>query len=363
MYKYAPMLLIYLSNNVAFMSLIEDRPSQILKALVERYIHDGAPVGSRRLLEDLATPISSATVRSDMVMLEEKGLLCSPHTSAGRIPTELGYRFFVDRLITMSPLAKENVNHVSHQLSATQTPSELVERASHVLSEMTALAGVVVAPKQEMSSLRQIEFLPLSDGRVLVILVLNEQEVQNRIINPGREFTECELQQMANYLNQRFAGEDLIGIKRQVLGDMQTDKAEMDRQMQRAVEMAAKVLDEEDVKPECVVSGQSNLMQMADAGGVDQLQMLFESFQQKKDLLHLMDQCANADGIQVFIGKESGYPVFDECSMIAAPYTDAQQNVLGMMAVIGPKRMAYQEVIPMVDITAKILSAALNREE
>ncbi|OUS28555.1 heat-inducible transcriptional repressor HrcA [Gammaproteobacteria bacterium 45_16_T64] len=345
------------------MSLIDDRPSQILKALVERYIHDGAPVGSRRLLEDLATPVSSATVRSDMVMLEERGLLCSPHTSAGRIPTELGYRFFVDRLITMSPLTSESVDRVNHQLSSNQTPSELLERASKVLSDMTALAGVVVAPKQELSCLRQIDFLPLSDNRVLVILVLNEKEVQNRIIDMGREFSEAELQQMANYLNRRFSGEDLLKIKANVLQDMQDDKVEMNRHMQMAVEMAAKTFDGDDLEPECVVSGQSNLIQMAGAGGADQLQMLFESFQQKRDLLHLMDQCSRAEGIQVFIGKESGYQVFDECSMITAPYTDAQKNVLGMLAVIGPKRMAYQDVIPMVDMTAKMLSAALNPED
>ena len=345
------------------MSPLEDRASQVLKALVERYIDDGMPVGSKRILQDLTRRVSSATVRNDMVMLEEKGLLTSPHTSAGRVPTELGYRFFVDKLITMEPLTTESVGRVQHQLGADQTPHELVEKASQVLSDMTSLAGIVVAPKQEMSSLRQVEFLPLSGKRVLVILVLNEREVQNRIISPDREYEESELQQISNYLNQRFAGSELHDIKNQVLVDMRADKVEMDQMMQMAVDMAAKTFDEEGKEPECVVRGESNLIQMAEQGGADLLQPLFESFQQKKDLLHLMDHCAKADGIQVFIGQESGYQVFDECSMIAAPYTDSNKNVLGMLAVVGPKRMAYQQVIPLVDMTAKILSAALNPED
>lgn len=345
------------------MSPLEDRASQVLKALVERYIDDGMPVGSKRILQDLTSRVSSATVRNDMAMLEEKGLLISPHTSAGRVPTELGYRFFVDKLITMEPLTMESVGRVQLQLAADQTPHELVEKASQVLSDMTSLAGIVVAPKQEMSSLRQVEFLPLSGKRVLVILVLNEREVQNRIICPDREYQERELQQIANYLNQRFAGSELHDIKTQVLSDMRADKVEMDQMMQMAVDMAAKTFDEGGIEPECVVRGESNLIQMAEQGGTDQLQPLFESFQQKKDLLHLMDHCAKADGIQVFIGQESGYQVFDECSMVAAPYTDNNKSVLGMLAVVGPKRMAYQQVIPLVDMTAKILSAALNPED
>ncbi|PCJ38145.1 MAG: heat-inducible transcription repressor HrcA [Moraxellaceae bacterium] len=342
------------------MSSIDDRPSLVLKALVERYIHDGMPVGSKRLLQDLANPVSSATVRNDMVLLEEKGLLASPHTSAGRVPTEQGYRFFVDKLMTMSPLTSSSVSHLQSQLAPDQTPHELVERASKALSDMTSLAGVVVAPKQDMSCLRQVEFLPLAGKRVLVILVLNEKDVQNRVICPDREYSEQELQQIANYLNQRFAGEGLHAIKDQVLNSMRADKVEMSRMMQMVVDMAAKTFDDDVHQPECVVSGQSNLIQMAGEGGADQLQTLFESFQQKKDLLHLMDHCARADGIQVFIGQESGFQVFDECSMVAAPYTDSDQNILGVLAVIGPKRMPYQQVIPMVDMTAKILSAALN---
>lgn len=335
-----------------------NRAEEVLKALVERYIEDGEPVGSKAIADAMSGSASPATIRNVMAELEGRGLIRSPHTSAGRVPTALGYRLFVDTLLTVTPPEAANVDRVKRRLVPDKTPQELVETASQVLSDLTSMAGIVMVPKQDRASLRQVEFLPLEGTRVLVILVLNDREVQNRIITTERRYSESELQQAANYLNRHYMGAELVAIRDRIVSAMKDDKTRMDSLMQTVIEVASASFGQQE-QPECVVSGQSHLLGMADQGGVDRLKDLFEAFQHKRDLLHLMDSCVSAQGVQIFIGQESGYKMLDECSVISSPYGNGDE-VLGVLAVIGPTRIPYQKVIPMVDLTAKILSAALK---
>ena len=335
-----------------------DRAQEVLKALVERYIQEGEPVGSKALAESMARSASPATIRNVMAELEHRGLICSPHTSAGRVPTPMGYRLFVDTMLTVSTPEADNIDRVKSLLLPDKTPQELVESASEVLSDLTSMAGIVMVPKADRASLRQVEFLPLEGNRVLVILVLNEREVQNRIITTDRKYSEAELQQAANYLNQHYLGSNLSLIRDQLLSAMKDDKTRMDSLMQTVIEVASHSFGSNE-EPECVVSGQGNLLGMVDDQGVDRLKDLFDAFQRKRDLLGLMDGCINAEGVQIFIGQESGYNLLNECSLVSSTY-GTEEEVLGVLAVIGPTRMPYQQVIPMVDLTAKILSAALK---
>ncbi|MGB3620415.1 heat-inducible transcription repressor HrcA [Ketobacter sp. MCCC 1A13808] len=335
-----------------------DRAEQVLKALVERYIRDGEPVGSRAIADSMSVSASPATIRNVMAQLECRGLIQSPHTSAGRIPTALGYRLFVDTMLTIASPAAINVDQVRKRLLPDKTPLELVEEASEVLSDLTSMAGVVMVPKKNRSSLRQVEFLPLEGNRVLVILVLNDREVQNRIITTDRCYSESELVQAANYLNHNFLGSDLESIRSKLLSDMKSDKTRMDSLMQTVIEVASQSFQSSE-QSDCVVSGQSNLLAMADHQGMEKLKELFDAFQRKRDLLGLMNNCVNSDGIQIFIGQESGFKLFDECSLVSSTY-GTEDEVLGVLAVIGPTRMPYQQVIPMVDLTAKMLSSALK---
>lgn len=335
-----------------------DRAEQVLKALIECYIQGGEPVGSQAIAKAMLNAASPATIRNVMAELERRGLVRSPHTSAGRVPTPLGYRMFVDTMLTVSAPEAVNVAQLKSRLAPDKTPYELVEAASEALSELTSMAGVVMVPKSELSNLRQVEFLPLEGCRVLVILVLNDSEVQNRIIKTERPYSESELQQAANYLNRHYVGNNLAAIRDSLVQAMQSDKHRMDRLMQTVIEVASQSFNVES-EAECIVSGQSNLLGMADQQGIDQLKALFDAFQYKRELLHLMDGCVKADGLQIFIGQESGYEILSECSVISSTY-GSQDNVLGVLAVIGPTRMPYQDLIPMVDLTAKILSSALN---
>lgn len=338
-----------------------DRAEQVLIALVELYIQDGQPVGSKAIAGSLLNSASPATIRNVMAQLEERGLIVSPHTSSGRIPTSLGYRVFVDTMLTMTRPETANVDLLKRSLVGDKTPQELVESASKVLSELTSMAGIVMVPKVEKAALRQVEFLPLEGNRVLVILVLNDREVQNRIITTNRHFDESELQRAANYLNQHFLGTELVSIRGRIVKAMKDDQSDMGSLMQTVIEVAGQSFDTNS-EPECVVSGQSNLLNELDEGGVDRLKELFDAFQRKRDLLDLMDHCANASGVQIFIGKESGYHVLDEYSMISTRY-GAEGEALGVLAVIGPTRIPYQKIIPMVDLTAKILSSALKPDK
>ncbi len=340
---------------------ISDRAQVLLKALIERHIRDGQPVGSKTLLEEARLPVSAATVRNVMSDLEERGYLISPHTSAGRLPTSAGYRLFVDSLLQMRPVDQQSVAALRAELDPDKSPTELVQTASGILSSITAQAGVVTIPKQQANQLRQVEFLPLSGDRVLVILVTNEREVQNRIIHTARPYSEEELRQAASLLNQRFAGHPLDDAKSQIIREMEADRASIDRYMQATLELASKAFEEDEAEQDYVVAGETQLIESTSPEELERLQELFHAFQRKKDLLHLLERCTRAQGIQIFIGEEAGYEVLGGYSVVTAPYTSEEGQPIGVLGVIGPQRMAYHKVIPIVDITARMLSAALSK--
>lgn len=340
---------------------LSERAQYLFKSLVERYIRDGQPVGSRTLSRDSSLNLSPATIRNVMADLEDSGLLRSPHTSAGRVPTDQGYRFFVDTLLRVEPLETAQVEMLREQLDSLQSRGALMASVSSLLSDITHMAGVIMMPRQEQMTLRQVEFLSLSEDQVLVILVVNEREVQNRVIRTGRSYGPSELQQAANYLNSICAGKDLAKVRDEILAELRDARETMNNMMLAAVEMAEKALVTEPDSDEVMVAGQTNLMEAGELGDMEKLRRLFEAFNQKRDLLHLLDQSLSATGMQIFIGEESGYNALDECTVITAPY-GADEQVLGVLGVIGPTRMAYERVIPLVDITARLLSAALNKQ-
>lgn len=342
---------------------LSERAERLLKTLIDRYIREGQPVGSRMLARESGMDVSPATVRNVMSDLEELGLVASPHTSSGRVPTAKGYRLFVDSLLTVRPLAEREVESLKEQLAAGEDLHRVLESASSLLSEITKMAGVVRVPRREQVTLRQVEFLPLSDNRILVILVVNEREVQNRIIQPGRTFSESELQQMANYLTQEFAGRDLQAVREAVLKQMRDVREHVNRLMLNAIEVAGQAFSDEPGPgdDDFLLAGHTNLMSYAEMSDVGKLRQLFEAFSQKRDILHLLDQSLQAEGVQLFIGEESGYEVLDDCSVVTSSYHDEEGQILGVLGVIGPTRMAYDRVIPIVDVAARLVGAALNR--
>ena len=343
-------------------SQLSERSLFLFKALVEHFIQDGAPVGSRTLSKDSKLNLSPATIRNVMADLEEFGLLDSPHTSAGRVPTAKGYRLLVDSLLRVNDLNSIEVEKIAKELDPENDFKSLMKRTSSMLSDITQLAGVVMLPKTDQSKLQHIEFVALSGNRVLVILVVNDREVQNRIINTSRAYSASELQEASNYLNEIFAGKDLTYVRSNILDELEKTKEKLDMSMQTAMEMAQLAFDYEKskvVNEELLFSGETNLMDVAELCEVDKLKKLFNTFNQKRDILHLLEQAINADGIQIFIGEESGHEVLGNCSVVTSPY-EVEGKILGVLGVIGPTRMHYERVIPIVDVTAKMLGLALN---
>ena len=337
---------------------ISDRAQLLFKMLVERYLANGAPVASKRLASAGAVAVSSATVRNIMADLEARGLVSSPHTSAGKVPTHQGLRFFVDSLISVRPMDAQSVGELRGGLDPDKTPGELVEAASELLSKLTRTAGLVTLPRSEQVSLRQVEFLPLAGDRVLVILVVNEREVQNRVIHTDREYGEAELTQAANYLNGEFAGQSLTNVRAGVLESMRQDKHRLDSMMQAALDMAAKAFaQDESEDADYVVTGESNLVDTL--ASVDEVRELFDAFARKGAIVHLLDRCLHTAGIQLFIGEESGYRPLGDYSLITTRY-EVSGQVAGVLGVVGPTRMAYHSVIPVVDATARLLGAAID---
>jgi len=343
---------------------LSERAQHLLRSLVERYIRDGEPVGSRTLSRDSGLDLSPATIRNIMADLEDLGMVRSPHTSAGRVPTARGYRLFVDALLTVKPLNSHETRKLQQELLqkmevARGDSQQLMMTTSGLLSGVTQMAGLVTIPKREFGAWRHVEFLPLSDNRVLAILVINEREVQNRILMLDRAYGQPELQQFANYLNAHFAGRDVGQIRQSLLRELHNTRASMNDMMSSAIQMAEQMFAGSRPDEDYVLAGETNLMEFAELSNVDKLRQLFDAFNKKRDILHLLDQCVSADGVQIFIGEESGYQVLDECSVVTAPYR-VNEELVGVLGVIGPTRMAYERVIPIVDMTAKLLSAALN---
>ena len=339
---------------------LNERSQQLFKVLVEQYISNGQPVASKSLSNDEHINLSPATVRNVMADLEDLGLIISPHTSAGRIPTSQGYRLFVDNLVTVKPLRGQAVDKLRKEMGIDESQKGLITSASSLLSGMTKMAGVVTIPRREAVILRHIEFLPLTSNRILVILVVNEQEVQNRVIHTERAFSESELIQTANYLNQEFMGKDLSQIRNSVLERMKQERDDMQHIMKMAIQMTDNVVGEQN-NDDFIMAGQTNLMDYAEMANMEKLRQLFDAFNAKRDVLHVLDQSIQAEGMQVFIGEESGYSAFEDCSVITAPYK-VSDEVVGVLGIIGPTRMAYDRVIPMVDVTAKLLGSLLSSE-
>jgi heat-inducible transcriptional repressor len=340
---------------------ISERAQHMLRVLIDRFIREGQPVGSRTLAREAGLELSPATIRNVMSDLEELGFIRAPHTSAGRVPTVQGYRFFVDTLLQVQPLDVSSVERMRLEFEIERSPKDLIESASELLSGITHLAGVVTLPKHEHALFRRVEFLPLSEKRVLAILVTSEGEVQNRMITTDRQCSASELQQASNYLNELFAGKDLAAVRSTLLEEMQEARSTMNRIMVTAIQMADQVLEEEQSE-DYIMAGQTNLMEFRELCDIEKLRNLFDAFNQKREILHLLDQCVHGDGIQIFIGDESGYQTLDECSMVTAPY-QVGGEVVGVLGVIGPTRMAYERVIPIVDATARLLGAALNQKD
>lgn len=340
--------------------IINQRSQQILKILVERYIQDGAPVGSRTIAEESTLGLSSATIRNILADLEEGGYLISPHTSAGRIPTPQGYRLFVNSLLSVQPLNVNTVHTIQHQLDPDMNMPNLLQSASSLLSGLTQMIGVVALPRRNRIELRQVEFLPLSSNRVLVILVLNNREVQNRIIYTERTYSASELQQAANYINTHYIGKDLLVARKELLEAMQKDRDNMAGILQTAIEVADKAFTPEEAPKDYIMAGQNNLLGYTKKDELERLYSLFQAFTQKQEILNLLDHSLEAEGIQIFIGSESGYEAFNNCSIVTTSYA-VDGQLVGSLGVIGPTRMPYDKVISAVDVTAKLLSAALNQ--
>ena len=346
------------SSNNDYLQLSE-RSLILFKALVEHFINDGQPVGSRTLARDTRLDLSPATIRNIMADLEDIGLLRSPHTSAGRVPTVKGYRLFVDSLLRVDSMDEESVRRIAREIKELDNSQLLMERTSNMLSEITRLAGLVTLPRVEQKALDQIEFMSMTDNRVLVILVMKDREIQNRVIHTARQYSSSELQEAANYLNSLYSGKDLQTVRADILKDMKKVKDDVNKLMQTAIEMAQQAFSKEETRGDFVIAGQTNLMGFAELSDLEKLRKLFESFSYKQDLLHLLEQAIQAKGVQIFIGEESGYEVLDDCSIVTSPY-EVDGQILGVLGVIGPTRMDYERVIPIVDVTAKMLGTALN---
>ena len=337
--------------------MLDYRAQTLLKTLIERYIAEGQPVGSRTLSKFSGLELSPATIRNVMSDLEEMGFIASPHTSAGRIPTPLGYRLFVDSLLTVRPLQGSELSEMKEPIQPDQ-PQRVISHASQLLSELTQFAGVVIAPRRQQPKIRQIEFLALSDKRILLIIVTESGDVQNRILFTQRTYGASELTEAANYLNQHFTGLDFQQIRHRVQDELRKLSADMNQLMSAAIAAGNEAVS--DTSSQYVISGERNLLEVADlSSNMDRLRRLFGLFEQRTSLAQLLDLSSHAEGVQVFIGGESGIAPLDECSVVAAPY-EVDGQVVGTIGVIGPTRMAYERVIPIVDITAKLLANALS---
>ncbi len=340
---------------------LDKRAENVLKNLVETYVRQGQPVSSGTLSKLPELAVSSATLRNVMSDLEELGLITSPHTSSGRIPTVQGYRLFVNSLVKASEIKEQAIKKLSERFDNETDAETLLAHASDVLSELTQFAGVVVLPHHSAARFHQLEFMRLSESRILAILVTEDGRVQNRVLSTAGSFKDNELVEAANFFNHRYKGNTLDEVRRLLISDMQNDNDDMHSVNQAAIKAASQVISEEDATGESdvMVSGEQKLLGVPDLCQIETLQKLFDAFKTKRDLLDLLDRSMKADGISVFIGEESGFSALGECSVIASPY-EVQGKTLGTLGVIGPTRMDYNDVIAVVDITSKLLSQALT---
>ncbi len=340
--------------------MLDDRAKTLLKMLVERYIADGQPVGSRTLSKSSGLDLSPATIRNVMADLEELGLIASPHTSAGRIPTARGYRLFVDTMLTARSLdpAHTPANVAGAQLQPDQ-PQRVIANAAHVLSELSQFVGVITAPRKP-SVFHHIEFLRLSDRRVLVIMVAPDGDVQNRVIFTEHNYTQSELVEATNYLNSHYAGRSLEDVRNRLKGEIDALRGEIASLMQAAVQAGTEAM--ADSQEQLVVSGERNLLTVQDfSSDLGALRKLFDLFEHKTQLMRLLDVSSRAEGVRIYIGGESQFVPYEELSVVSAPY-EVDGQVVGTLGVIGPTRMAYDRMIEIVDITSRLVSSALSQK-
>lgn len=334
--------------------MLDDRAKLLMKALVERYIADGLPVGSRTLSKASGLELSPATIRNVMSDLEELGLIVSPHTSAGRIPTARGYRLFVDTMLTVQRERLEPPRLMADQ------PQKVIANAANLLSSLSQFVGVVIAPRRA-SVFHHIEFLRLSDRRVLVIIVSPEGDVQNRVLFTEVDFTQSQLVEAANYLNAHYVGLTFEQVREKLTSEVETLRVEIATLMQSAVSVSAEAQSRE--QDEVVIAGERNLLAVSDfSGDMRHLRRAFELFEQKTQLLRLLDISSKAEGIRIFIGGESHVVPFEELSVVSAPY-EVDGQIVGTLGVIGPTRMPYDRMIQIVDITSKLVSNALSHHK
>jgi len=334
--------------------MLDDRAKLLLKALVERYIAEGQPVGSRTLSRASGLELSPATIRNVMADLEELGLIASPHTSAGRIPTARGYRLFVDTMLTV-----QQGQFSSHSLAPDQ-PQKVISSAANLLSNLSQFVGVVMAPRRA-SVFRHIEFLRLSERRILVILVSPDGDVQNRVIFTETDYSQSQLVEAANYLNANYLGLTIEQVREKLQGEVETLRSEIAALMQAAVTVGTEAMSE--AQDDVVIAGERNLLSVTDfSSDMSQLRRAFDLFEQKAQLMRLLDIAGQADGVRIFIGGESQVVPFEELSVVSAPY-EVDGQVVGTLGVIGPTRMPYERMIQIVDITSKLLGNALSHSK
>ncbi len=339
--------------------MLDDRARLLLKALVERYIADGQPIGSRTLSKASGLELSPATIRNVMSDLEELGLIVSPHTSAGRIPTARGYRLFVDTMLTMQPDPFSGATGVAPQRLAPDQPQKVLSSAAHMLSNLSQFVGVVMAPRRS-SVFRHIEFLRLSDRRLLVIIVSPDGDVQNRVIFTEADYSQSELVEAANFLNSNYAGLAIEEVRERLKNEVDALRSEIATLMQTAVQVSSEAIESGD---EVVVSGERNLLAVSDfSSDMGSLRKLFDLFEQKAQLMKLLDVSSRAGGVRIYIGGESNAVAYQELSVVTSPY-EVDGRVVGTLGVIGPMRMPYEKMIQIVDITSKLVSTALSHSK
>lgn len=333
------------------------RARHLLRTLIARYIQDGEPVGSQTLARVAGLEVSPATIRNILGDLEDLGLLASPHTSAGRIPTAHGYRVFVDSLLQMQPPGEGELARLRQELAGGGSTQALLGSASELLSAMSHFVGVVSAPRREQFAFRQIDFVALDGRRVLAILVFADNEVQNRVIETRQEFAPGQLEQVANYLNAHFAGLPMAEIRTRLLLELRDARSELEQLLAHSIELAEQAL--QPAADDMLVAGQTRLMGVQDLSDLERLRELFELFSSKREILQLLERTIQAPGVRIFIGEETGMMPLQGVSLVTAPYT-ANGQVLGVLGVIGPNRMAYDRMIPLVQATADVLGAAFS---
>ena len=343
----------------ADLNMPSHRARRILSAIIDKYIEEGIPIGSKSLSLADNIGLSPASIRNVMSDLEELGFIASPYTSSGRVPTSKGYRFFIDSLLKLQPVEATELERIKKRVNLHESNSrELAISVSNTLSAITKLAGIVTIPKQQVTRLKEIDFIKLSEKRILAIIVMNETEVENRILQMKRDYSKDELKQASNYLNTHYEGRSLSYIKKHLINELMQTNESVNSSMSDLIDIADQVLDFTE-SDEYIVAGQRRLMDFHELSDIKKLRQLFDAFKEKQQLLELLDKSMSTDGIQIFIGEESGYQMFDNCTLITSPYT-TEDGAIGVLGVIGPTRIAYQKVIPIVEIIAKLLGKSLK---